>query len=108
MKPKKPTNRQIAHAFRTARQYLWDGHDKRKVDEIPNICGALGRAYDNGEISYDLDDAAEAVISRRLSSCCTVVIWLIHHGFITPNYNHKDVQEYRHRWLDALIREFSK
>lgn len=65
------------------------------------ICAALGW----GSTANDL-------IMHRLRKSCgasgTVVGFLACSGIPAKLLNHKNVQEYRHRWLDALIEEFSK
>ena len=105
-------------ALRAAKQYLWDGTggwDKYLHDLYSRvyICDALRKAYDEEEITRKAMRTAIALVMSRLAPEVSVGAWLhfnvgyrvkFGHGH---NAYHKQVQAYRHRWLDALIIEYS-
>lgn len=96
----KVTRKQIADAFRLAKSRLWDGRGTRGFRSW-FICLALDEDPAGNE--------AKQIIMQRLGGEMIVDHWLINRGFIStmaPDYD-LIVQDYRHRWLDALIEEFS-
>ena len=107
------TRAQIAKAFKAARRHLaisWvqDGR-------TAYICLAIVEAREMNEISRSAADAAMKVIGNRLGhNQATVGLWLVanvpesHHILKGDWKNNTIIQAYRHRWLDALIEEFSK
>lgn len=100
----------IKQAFEVALEHLWDGHGaawpKRK-----HICDALNVAAAAGELTQDQSQQAQDVIHARMSPQPNVIDWLANQGFITHTsaYNEDEthVQEFRHRWCNELIKEFS-
>lgn len=65
------------------------------------ICYAL--SYGQGT------NLVRQIIHERLGNCNSVATWLVSNGYIKysrPDFR-KQVQTYRHRWVDALIKEFS-
>jgi len=74
------------------------------------LCWALEDSNSNGEISNLACEVTKKMIMDRLDSHITVRDWLITNvGFYEVKRAGEDaMQEYRHRWLDALIKEFSK
>lgn len=99
------TRQQIADAFRAAKRRLWKGRGSSFGKET-YICYALS--------TTDAGLAAQRIIMQRLGKrgqyVSSVDTWLRRCGFVSgfgmPNYD-RLVQSYRHRWLDALIKEFS-
>ena len=109
---KKVTNLQIAKVFISAKKNLRsDCHYDNKKYLSPYICGAIALT---GGHTAATRNAATSVIAKRLGRCSTVTSWLYHKGHITgksfADYAEEaqQVQQFRHRWLDSLIEEFSK
>jgi hypothetical protein len=99
---------QIAGAFRAAKRRLWDGRLDGRGDAY--ICLALASAKYSGEISGHAARWAEEVVMSRISPDNTVANWLRHNAGVDPEVAvipPRDLQAYKHRWLDALIEEFS-
>ena len=104
-------------ALRCAKKYLWDAkyHLWYHEDKYPHICNALEEAHINNEITYKALIKARSVIMRRLAPSISVADWLERNVGIThySKYSVRDhafwtqqLQAYRHRWVDALIKEF--
>jgi len=103
------SKRQIAKAFKAAKKYLWKGEINGPGTSY--ICFALSKAEDNGDITQEQSDCACDVISERLGGTyATVPSWLRERiGARAFNkVTFKQIQAYRHAWLDQLIKEFSK
>lgn len=100
----------IKQAFEVALEHLWDGHGaawpKRR-----HICDALDDAVGLGELTPLQVAQAKDVIHARMSPQPNVIDWLANEGFITHSsaYNEDEthVQEFRLRWVNELIKEFS-
>lgn len=103
----KKERKAIAGAFRAAKKYLRDSdYPVFGKGDNRGICAAISDAAGNGECTFVSEDDACHVIRTRLYGYTFVTQWLRGHGYPTNDEN--VVQEYRHRWLDALIKEFSK
>ena len=101
-------------ALRAAKQYLWDGtggwaryiHDP--VLRV-YICDSIRKAHYDEHITQKAMRTATALITKRLGQHVSVGQWLeANVGYRIKNGHnayHKQVQAYRHRWLDALIKE---
>ena len=114
----------LYETFKAAKQYLITEDLKNLTDNFEDknsfICHAIRRAWDYGNISFEDMSAAITLIEARLgksSDGCTntVVTFLEEAGHLTemPEFTSEDflfkrrqLQLYRHRWLDALIEEF--
>ena len=97
--------KKTSEVFRVAKTYLNRG-DQDKTDYI---CAAIGDAEWNKLVTSKAADRARKVIGLRLYDNATVTSWLKDRGYIPMRqdpYNNKQVQRYRHRWLNALIKEF--
>jgi L-amino acid N-acyltransferase YncA len=105
-------------ALRAAKRYLWDGTGgwDRYLHDLVNrvyICDAIRKAYYEEEITRKAMRTATKLIMTRLGPCVSVGQWLDQNvGYRVRfgkghNAYHKQVQAYRHRWLDALIIEYS-
>ena len=104
-------------ALRCAKGYLWDGKggwDKYTSDLCTQvyICDSIKRAYRAEEITQKASIAAVKLVTSRLAPEVSVGSWLhknvgyqIKYGN-RHNAYHRQVQAYRHRWLDALIKEY--
>jgi hypothetical protein len=75
------------------------------------ICHALKRSAREGRTSWHFAELAEKMIMERIGlEYYALEIWLVMKlGQAAYDQAPVDaVQVYRHRWLDALIKEFSK
>ena len=112
--------KQIAQVFKEAKKYLWDGAGDRNYFINKFICLAIKRSL-KFNINTQYEEAAyEAlqIIEERLDGFSTVGEWLWQKGGVDTsffdvssrnqkNYVFRQLQLYRHRWLDSLIKEFS-
>ena len=105
-------------ALRAAKRYLWDGTGgwDRYLHDLVNrvyICDAISKAYYEEEITRKAMRTATALVTKRISPSGSVGQWLqANVGYRVKfgkghNAYYKQVQAYRHRWLDALIEEFN-
>lgn len=94
--------RQIADAFRAAKPRLATTHDERG-GKVKLICFAI--ALTASESSARL---AKQVIMERLAPWDNLWDWLIRNNCLQSPGDAAYIQEHRHRWLDALIQEFSE
>ena len=73
---------------------------------------ALSQMYTEYHIDGMTTYRAKAIIRERLGYCITIEEWLGNNvkgaGNDAIRLNQDDIQKYRHRWLDALAKEFSK
>lgn len=101
----------MAEALRQAKRYLLTGNKahRRWSGKTPYICFALSDAASAGDASWVHADFAKRVINRRLGRFPTVAHWLFARGVIDAvSPFTRDLQDYRHRWVDALIAEFEE
>lgn len=109
MKP--VSNKEIAVIFKEAKKYLAKCLD----DNLPNyICFAIDKVAENNHTKRHSCSRAKRIINERLGKSFTVFNWLVSNGFMKENnfedinhHEHDQLQKYRHRWLDSLIKEFS-
>jgi len=106
----KEQRKEIAAVFRAAKKYLWNG---RAYGPNPGnwvyICFAIDDTRRQGGKSGQAADNATSVIQDRLTPRGCVDSWLAHEAKVDVSLLHPaNVQAYRHRWLNALIEEFSK
>lgn len=97
--------KKTSEVFRAAKFYLNRGNE----DKSDYICGAIWEAERVDLVTARAADRAKYVISSRLGDDVSVTSWLKVRGFVPMSkspYNNLQVQKYRHRWLNALIREF--
>ena len=97
--------KKTSEVFRAAKLYLNRGNE----DKSDYICGAIGEAERYNLVTRKAAYRASNVIGTRLRDSVSVTGWLKDRGFVPINqdpYNNKQVQKYRHRWLNALIKEF--
>lgn len=103
-------------ALRMAKQYLWNGEGSwdsftRDPDKQTYICDSLSHAHYDGCVTYKAKTKAVKLIMTRLGPCVSVGQWLqVNVGYrvkfgVGHSAYYKQVQAYRHRWLDALIKE---
>lgn len=112
MKKPKYTKEQrstFVKAFSAAKEYLWSGKGKRKDIQKTAICFALARACYSEKIKHDEFQKARRLIEYRLGGHATVTSFLRFGQCIdSVLLNDRNIQAYRHRWLKALIKEFSQ
>ncbi len=73
------------------------------------ICHAIDRAAHITPRLACYADNAKAVIQKRIFPYGNVKYWLEENAKIPRlKLTYNDVQDYRHRWLQALIKEFSE
>lgn len=91
--------KQIASALRGAKKRLRSGAETNKT---PFICWALPCS----KAGYN----TRREIMRRLGGAATVKGWLQnnYHIYSGQYISREEIQAYRHRWVDALIEEFSQ
>ena len=97
--------KKTSEVFRLAKMHLNRGNE----DKTDYICGAIGGVEHAKLVTSKAADRARAVIGTRLRDNVSVTSWLKERGFVPINqdpYNNVQVQKYRHRWLNALIKEF--
>lgn len=112
----KQTRMKIYKAFVAAKDHLVtaDEHYRTGYDETKSryICFALSEAWRAGKITHAADWAASQVVTARLVPHSYVEDYLksigviSSSGYLTPDEKGL-VQDFRHLWLDALIKEFS-
>ncbi len=102
----------LRQAFKAAKIYLArNGADiqSRKPADEEFICSSLDRAHLNGHISRETADLASDMIMERIWPSVTACRWIQQAtGLSYSSMTEDDVQQWRHRWLDSLIWEFSK
>lgn len=105
-------------ALRCAKAYLWDGKggwDSYAYDLYKQvyICDSIRRAYHEEEITQKAMRTATKLVMSRLAPDVSVGSWLHNNVGYKIKYGnkhnayHRQIQAYRHRWLDALIIEYS-
>lgn len=97
--------KKTSEVFRAAKFYLNRGNE----DKTDYICGAISDVERAKLVTSKAADRARAVVGIRLGDSVSVTSWLKERGFVPINkdpYNNVQVQKYRHRWLNALIKEF--
>lgn len=102
------TRKQIAKAFRNAVPYLGKEDDTR-LDIF--ICHAIESGNSQGHACRMAIDpigrAARKIIQDRIAPCFTLNDWLrTTHGISGWHAGPNAMQEYRHAWLQELIKEF--
>ena len=107
---KQTSNKEIAAVFKEAKKYLarsW------AASKNMYICIAIDEVGRRNHRLFDSCSCAIKIINERLDGKVGVGTWLKDNGFITDddlrNMKYREqLQEYRHSWLDSLIKEFSK
>lgn len=99
--------KQIARAFRLAKERILLPNDPLMEDgKHEFICNAIDALCQDGKIP---DKDAANIVQHRIWPHTTLNSWVVHNvlGGDWSNCRYRNMQEYRHRWLDELIREFS-
>lgn len=91
--------------LRRAKRYLWDGKGKQKPRQVSGLCVATLLA--ETEATYPLGRGVRERINKSLGKHLYVTVWLENKARVPRHLlTVANVQEYRHRWLDALIAEY--
>ena len=103
----KEQRKAIAKMLTAAKKYLWDGQGKKPQYMRVCICFAIQAAWQDEQ--YNLGGTlARRVIHQRLGNEALVEGWLYREAKVPKHLIAPiNVQPYRHRWVDALIQEFS-
>lgn len=97
----------IARAYKLAKYHVSTTYAIGAKEQF--ICHALRGLRDRGLILWTTYDRAKRIIMERLDGRGNCVeSFLEEMGIDWRKYPRDEVQKYRHRWLDALIVEFSK
>lgn len=109
MNLRKNEHKSIAKALRAAKKNLRTGQPTVRLSaKMNHICFALDEAASNDQCSYDDAELARQLIMSRLHPWHTVKQWLDREVGVPPEHlTNEQVQVYRHRWVDSLIKEFS-
>ena len=101
----------LSKAFVAAKEYLASAGEYYSRTKQEFICHALRDAQIGGRITKQARELATSVVMDRIYNHRTVQGWLYTNGYLPgdlpPRKTFNLCQEYRHRWLDALIEEFS-
>lgn len=105
----KKQRKEIASVFRAAKKYLWDGKScGTKPGTWDYICFAIDDTLKKSSKPYEAVANATYVIQARLTPRGCVESWLANEANVDNSLlRPANVQAYRHRWLNALIKEFS-
>lgn len=74
------------------------------------ICHAIERVTCGaGMITLQAGQQLKAIIAKRMKYWCSLEVWLNEEGGVPFEMQTLELmQEYRHRWLQVLIKEFSE
>jgi hypothetical protein len=73
------------------------------------VCWAIDEAIEQGKISNNEGVKTKRMIEDRIDGCATVIEWLlVRKGIYIHGTTYEQRQDYRLRWMDAMIAEFSK
>lgn len=91
--------------LREAKNVLWDGRSSYRVGvTIQHICYAITLTSDSRKALK-----LRREIRRVLGGCHSLYQWLGKHAGVPEELlTERNMQEYRHRWLDELIRIYEK
>ena len=105
------TNKKVAKVFSKAVNKLARNQDEvDNTDKMIYVCMAVMQA--NGAFCFSVanEQTQEAcrIINKRLDGCNDIRVWLKSKANIPESQLTSDnLQEYRHRWLQSLIDEYS-
>ena len=108
----RPSNKKIAAILRETKKFLSKELGEYSLNKSRWICYAMDKTMFE---CNDIDWICENIIMARLGNAAFIEGWLRRHVAAArvldeenPSQFAKQCQDYRHRWLDALIEEFSK
>ena len=97
--------------LKEAKKNLWDGNGQL-INAWAPVCSAVKHTGSRLENRGHKVKNKHAQVCRRIADSLAphhyVTQWLHYHAGVPAEHlaNHKDVQAYRHRWLDSLIAEY--
>lgn len=109
--------RQIGEVFKRAKTKVMPEIGFPETGQTRYICYAISSSIPAGATREDMEfaDAAEAVITNRISPHAFLDEWVLKNApgareLLNQDFAefHRQMQGFRHRWLDALIKEFSE
>lgn len=110
MKYSKRERKEIAKAFHEAKKHLWDGTGTRTNEYCVHICSSLHDVAYSPPYLRTSAETARYIITDRLYPYPTVEAFLFCKYQVSEFSSSSvktQIQQYRHAWLDALIKEFS-
>jgi hypothetical protein len=103
----------IACAFRAALHFLAGPNDFKQSPVVKQefICVSIDLAIQGKLVDADVGDAAIDVIMERIYPALTVNEWAWSKNLLDINNKDREgcareLQEFRHRWVNELAREF--
>lgn len=93
----------VAEAFKTCKPFLWNG--QRGIDKRQGTSRFICQALYDSKARYGY--LAREIVMERLDGNNTVDAWLANRKIYRGSDDRK-IQAFRHRWVDELIKEFSK
>ena len=100
-------NRKKIHAqLVEAKTRLWDGNFPKNASKYIFICWAI--QGDSKGHRPDVYPLARKMVMERLNGAVSVGRYLSNLGIPEKHHTSRNLQEFRHRWLDSLIKEFSR
>jgi len=101
-----------SQVFKQAKKYLWTGDLNDSFDKSMYICHAISDVGDiYGRYYHTPYERAKRLIHFRIAPHYDLESWVRSnvkgsHKVLNKASGTKQLQAYRHRWLDALIEEF--
>ena len=97
--------------FKIAKKHLSKTYEDTLTGPQQFICNALELAHDVGEITDDNCMDCQCIVQERMEGAVTLEAWLILKGYLPQKFLHdkelcQRIQDYRHAWVNELIREF--
>ena len=102
------TRKQIAAAFKAAKRHLQGPIQQGEPTKTLMICYAIAACERRGQVSHKTALQARRIIMKRLAPNGSCYTWLRNQGVPEMHLTSNNLQAYRHRWLDALIEEWSQ
>ena len=100
---KKDKRARIAQTLQSGIPHLWDGRAREGAEVATYVCCAIELA----DIDYTAGiREAQDMISSRIRPYYTVYSWLESKG--VKNITTKKLQAYRKKWMEQMVKEFSK
>ena len=99
----------IATTFKAAKEWLWDGEEYQRPNQKAAICYAVSAAAETSMTRLFGYSLALDVVMARLQPEVMVTNYLRKQVKVPEEQmTWKNIQAFRHRWLDSLIEEFSQ
>lgn len=97
-----------SEVLRLAKKLLWNGKEFRPWDRWTYVCVAVDETGTTYGAPYKDRIRVKRMISKRLKPFYDVEDWLADRVSPTTIYRASEykIQQYRHRWVNAMIAEF--